>query len=324
MSLPQDVREALETLQSVAATPFAQSDTIPPLLYRSEDVHRLELERIFAKEWLCPGLAADIPNAGDYITFAMGDQPVFVMRGKDGVIRAFSNVCLHRMMQLVEGSGTCRNKIVCPYHAWTYDTEGHVIGAGHMGGRDPLFDKKKYRLPQLRVEIWEGWIYVTLNPDAPPVASLLADLLPVVERYAMPGYIPVVHQDHVWKTNWKLLNENFMEGYHLPVAHKATVGAWFPVEDTEFPPDVHDAFTYQTFTKDENAKYGRAHRVEHAASGQVALHVDLAHCLPHAHVCAGARSSLVSLAEAEGRGRSPCALRRGAGAGSPCSAWRHA
>ncbi|WP_373504373.1 aromatic ring-hydroxylating dioxygenase subunit alpha [Aestuariivirga sp.] len=259
MSLPQDVREALETLQSVAATPFAQSDTIPPLLYRSEDVHKLELERIFAKEWLCPGLAADIPNAGDYITFAMGDQPVFVMRGKDGVIRAFSNVCLHRMMQLVEGSGTCRNKIVCPYHAWTYDTEGHVICAGHMGGRDPLFDKKKYSLPQLRVEIWEGWIYITLNPDAPPVASLLADLLPVVERYAMPGYIPVVHHDHVWKTNWKLLNENFMEGYHLPVAHKATVGAWFPVEDTEFPADVHDAFTYQTFTKDENAKYGRAH-----------------------------------------------------------------
>lgn len=259
MALPVDVREALETLQSVAATPFAQSDTIPPLLYRSEDVHRLELERIFAKEWLCPGLAADIPNAGDYITFTMGEQPVFIMRGKDGAVRAFSNVCLHRMMQLVEGAGNCKSRIVCPYHAWTYDTEGRVIGAGHMGGRDPLFDKKKYRLPELRTEVWEGWIYITLNPDAPSVACLLADLMPVVERYAMPGYIPVVHQDHVWKTNWKLLNENFMEGYHLPVAHKATVGAWFPVEDTEFPEATYDAFTYQTFTKDENAKYGRAH-----------------------------------------------------------------
>ena len=259
MALPVDVRDALATLQSVAATPVAQSDTIPPLLYRSEDVHKLELERIFARDWLCPGLAADIPNAGDYITFTMGDQPVFVMRGKDGAVRAFSNVCLHRMMQLVEGAGNCKSKIVCPYHAWTYDTEGHVIGAGHMGGRDPLFDKKKYRLPELRTEVWEGWIYITLNPDAPSVASLLADLMPVVERYAMPGYIPVVHQDHVWKTNWKLLNENFMEGYHLPVAHKATVGAWFPVEDTEFPEATYDAFTYQTFTKDENAKYGRAH-----------------------------------------------------------------
>jgi phenylpropionate dioxygenase-like ring-hydroxylating dioxygenase large terminal subunit len=75
----------------------------------------------------------------------------------------------------------------------------------------------------------------------------------------MQGYIPVVQQDHVWNTNWKLLNENFMEGYHLPVAHKATVGAWFPVGDTEFPVEVFDSFTYQTFVKDENAKYGRAH-----------------------------------------------------------------
>ncbi len=128
-----------------------------------------------------------------------------------------------------------------------------------MGGRDPAFDKKQYRLPELRTEIWEGWIYVTLNKDAPSVAELLAPLLPVVGRYAMAGYIPVVQQDHVWKTNWKLLNENFMEGYHLPVAHKATVGAWFPVEDTEFDEQVYDAFTYQTFTKDGNARYGRAH-----------------------------------------------------------------
>ncbi len=259
MPLSPDVRTALDTLAAVAATPFSQADTIPPLLYRSDEVHALELDRIFAKEWLCPGLAADIPNAGDYITFSIGDQPVFTMRGRDGVVRSFSNVCLHRMMPLAEGRGACGNKLVCPYHAWTYDTEGKVIGAGHMGGRDPAFDKKQFRLPELRTEIWEGWIYVTLNPQAPRVADLLAPLLPVVERYAMPGYIPVVHQDHVWKTNWKLLNENFMEGYHLPVAHKATVGAWFPVEDTEFPDEAYDAFTYQTFTKDENARYGRAH-----------------------------------------------------------------
>ena len=259
MALSRETGQALETLAAVAASPFSQADTIPPLLYRSQEVHALELERIFAKEWLCPGLAADIPNPGDYITFTICDQPVFTMRGKDGVVRSFSNVCLHRMMQLLEGSGSCRNKIVCPYHAWTYNTEGKVIGAGHMGGRDPTFDKTQYRLPELRTEIWEGWIYVTLNQDAPPVADRLSALQPVVAPYAMTGYIPVVHQDHVWQTNWKLLNENFMEGYHLPVAHRVTVGAWFPVEDTEFPEQTFDAFTYQTFTKDENAKYGRAH-----------------------------------------------------------------
>ncbi|MCX7350996.1 MAG: Rieske 2Fe-2S domain-containing protein [Alphaproteobacteria bacterium] len=259
MAQSPDVKRALKTLATVAATPFSQADTIPPSLYCSEDVHRLEKERIFAKEWVCPGLAADLPNPGDYITFSINDQPVLTLRGEDGVVRSFSNVCLHRMMPLAEGRGSCGRKLVCPYHAWTYDMQGKVIGAGHMGGRDPTFDKKQYRLAEIRTEIWEGWVYVTLNPDAPPVAGLLAPLLPVVVNYGMEGYIPVIHQDHTWATNWKLLNENFMEGYHLPVAHKATVGAWFPVEDTVFPEAVHDAFTYQTFTKDENARYGRAH-----------------------------------------------------------------
>jgi phenylpropionate dioxygenase-like ring-hydroxylating dioxygenase large terminal subunit len=69
----------------------------------------------------------------------------------------------------------------------------------------------------------------------------------------------VALQDHRWNTNWKLLTENFMEGYHLPVAHRETVGAWMPIESTKFPDRVHDAFTYQTFEKDETAKYGRAH-----------------------------------------------------------------
>jgi len=252
-------RAALAGLAKVAATPFPRSDTIPPLLYHDEDIHRLEMERIFAREWACPGLAADIPNPGDYLTFSIGDQPVFIIRGRDGAIRTFSNVCLHRMMPLLEGRGACGGRIVCPYHAWTYDGEGRVVGAGHMGGRDPLFDRKRYRLPELRTEIWQGWIYVTPNDVAPSVANQLAKLLPVVEPYAMAGYVPVIHQDHVWATNWKLLNENFMEGYHLPVAHKATVGAWFPVEDTEFPEAVFDGFTYQTFTKDETARYGRAH-----------------------------------------------------------------
>ena len=254
-----EVREALEGLAAVAATPFSKADTIPPLLYRSEEVYALEAESIFAREWLCPGLAADIPKAGDYITFSIGDQPLFVVRGRDGVIRSFSNVCLHRMMPLVEGAGNCGNKIVCPYHAWTCGIDGKVIGAGHMGGRDPLVDKKQYRLPELRTEIWQGWIYVTLNAGAPSVASLLGELLQVVERYRMEDYVPAIQQDHIWDTNWKLLNENFMEGYHLPVAHRATVGAWFPVEDTEFPDKSFGAFTYQTFTKDKNAKYGRAH-----------------------------------------------------------------
>jgi phenylpropionate dioxygenase-like ring-hydroxylating dioxygenase large terminal subunit len=255
--LSPDARGLLDGLRAVAASAANGASTIPPGLYHSEEIHALELEQIFRKEWLCPGLAAEIPKPGDYITFSIAGQPVFCVRGRDGHVRTFSNVCLHRMMILLEGSGN-RSRIVCPYHAWTYDTQGRVIGAGHME-RSAGFDKSTLCLPELRTEIWHGWIYVTLDPLAPSMAERLAGLDPVVARYGMDRYIPVVRQDHVWNTNWKLLNENFMEGYHLPVAHKATVGAWFPVEDTEFPEAVFDGFTYQTFTKDENATYGRAH-----------------------------------------------------------------
>jgi phenylpropionate dioxygenase-like ring-hydroxylating dioxygenase large terminal subunit len=138
--------------------------------------------------------------------------------------------------------------------------EGKVIGAGYMAGRDPEFDKKGYRLPEIRTELWQGWIYVTLNQDAPSVAELLRELEPEVARYRLDKYIAVAQQDHRWNTNWKLLTENFMESYHLPVAHRETVGAWCPIEETKFPEKVHDAFSWQTFEKDENATYGRAHQ----------------------------------------------------------------
>ena len=248
----------LDGLAAVARSSIEEAFTIPPAIYSDPRIHTLERERIFATDWQCPGLAADIPKPGDYITFTINEQPFFSIRGKDGGVRSFSNVCLHRMMTLVKDRGSC-SRIVCPYHGWTYDTDGKVIGAGHMGHRDPEFDKKGYRLPELRTELWQGWIYVTLNAKAPPVAKLLKNLEPEVARYGLTDYISVAHQDHLWATNWKLLTENFMEGYHLPVAHRETVGAWMPVDSVIFPKDQHDAFTWQTFTKDEHAKYGRAH-----------------------------------------------------------------
>jgi phenylpropionate dioxygenase-like ring-hydroxylating dioxygenase large terminal subunit len=248
---------ALERLRLLAEGGLEQATAMPPAIYRNPEFHELERREIFACDWHCVGLAADLPEAGHYLSFSINDQPVFVMRGRDGVIRGFSNVCLHRMMRLVEGQGSCQ-RLVCPYHAWTYDLDGQLLGAPHMK-QTPGFEPRAHRLPAIRTEIWQGWIYVTLNDGALPVAALLASLAPMVAPYEMEHYIPVALQDHVWNTNWKLLTENFMEGYHLPVAHRATVGAWFPVGDTRFPPERHDGFTIQTFTKDETARYGRAH-----------------------------------------------------------------
>jgi len=252
-----DVNELLDQLAELAALPLDQSTSMPPELYHSQDLHGLERSRLFARGWSCPGMAAEISKPGDYLCFSIGDQPIFTIRGHDGELRSFSNVCLHRMMRLLDGRGSC-SRIVCPYHAWTYEIDGQLLGAPHMK-RTPGFEPRRHHLPEIRTEVWEGWIYVTLDPKVQSVATLLAPLQGVVAPYAMAGYVPVVTQDHVWNTNWKLLTENFMEGYHLPVAHRKTVGAWFPADDTSFPEERFDHFTYQTFTKNEGAKYGRAH-----------------------------------------------------------------
>ncbi len=247
----------LDELAAIADGPLDNATCSPAALYWDEAIAEREEELVFRKDWVCPGLAAEIPEPGNYLTFSVAGEPIFCVRDKAGTIRTYANVCRHRMMKLLSGNGTTR-RVVCPYHAWTYDLDGRLIGAGHME-KSTEFDKKKICLPEIRTEIWNGWIYVTLNPDAVPVAEALGPLEEVVSRYGMEHYVPVVQQDHVWKTNWKLLTENFMEGYHLPIAHKATVGAWFPVEETHFPSDVFDAFTYQTFQKAGDATYGQAH-----------------------------------------------------------------
>jgi choline monooxygenase len=258
--------ELLRSLVESADRPLSEATAMEPGLYRSEEILALEHEHIFSREWLCVGRAADLPAEGDYITFQIVDQPVVTIRGKDGVIRSFANICLHRMMRLLDGSGN-RRRIVCPYHAWTYDIEGHVIAAPYMD-KSGGFKARDQRLPEIRTEIWHGWVYVTLNSQAAAVAERLAPLEGIVARYGMEHYVPIATEDYVWNTNWKLLTENFMESYHLPVAHRATVGAWFPVDDNGFDDQVFESFTYQTFTKREDATYGRAHKDNTALDGR--------------------------------------------------------
>ena len=251
------VQDLLAQLRTIAAGSLADASGAEPELYWNEEIAAAEERDIFRKDWVCPGLAAEIPNKGDYLTYTIAGEPIFCVRDKSGDVKTYSNVCRHRMMQLLEGTGTT-SRVVCPYHAWTYDLNGQLIGAGHME-KSNGFKKRDICLPEIRTEIWNGWIYVTLNPDAEPVKDALAPLDKVVSRYGIENYVPVVNENHVWKTNWKLLTENFMEGYHLPVAHKATVGAWFALQETVFPEETFDSFTYQTFVKTGAATYGQAH-----------------------------------------------------------------
>ncbi|SEO02705.1 Phenylpropionate dioxygenase, large terminal subunit [Paracoccus alcaliphilus] len=252
MSSTQPVAELLQA----ATRPMEDARGMPPSVYTSAEFLERELETIFAKEWVCVGRAEGLANPGDYLTYDLAGQPVVVIRDKSGQLRAFSNVCLHRMSTIVEGTGNKR-LLVCPYHAWTYDLEGRLRGAPFMT-RTTGFCKENYALPQIRCEKWLGWIYITLDKDRPSVASALGELQRMIAPYQMENYVECFRETHVWDTNWKVLAENFMESYHLPVCHAATVGGHSRLEEMDCPPGLR-AFNYHWITKEASLAIGNAH-----------------------------------------------------------------
>jgi phenylpropionate dioxygenase-like ring-hydroxylating dioxygenase large terminal subunit len=236
--------------------PFAKARAMPPEVYTSDEFLKRELSDVFARDWVCVGRASALPNVGDYITYELAGQPIFVIRDKDGQLRAMSNVCLHRMSTILTGTGNKRT-IVCPYHAWTYNLDGSLRGAPAMSLNEG-FCKESYQLPQVRCEEWLGWIMVTLNQHAEQVSLQLADVEALIDDFGMEAYVETFHETHIWDTNWKILAENFMESYHLPVCHAGTIGGLSKLEEMVCPPGLA-AFNYHTILKDDTLKIALAH-----------------------------------------------------------------
>jgi choline monooxygenase len=252
MSLAQPFAELLQA----AGLPFEDARAMPPSVYTSPEFLAREIETIFSKEWICVGRASRLADTGDYLTYELAGQPIVVLRDQEGHLRAFSNVCLHRMSTLLEGSGNKR-AIVCPYHAWTYGLDGRLRGAPFMN-ETTGFCKDDYVLPSIRCEEWLGWIYLTLDQDHPSVASALRPLEHMIAKYEMENYVECFREAHVWDTNWKVLAENFMESYHLPVCHANTVGGHSKLKEMECPPGLA-AFNYHWITKEASLPIGNAH-----------------------------------------------------------------
>lgn len=217
-----DVATKLRRRGDFAATlrPLSEALTLPPLAYTSQEFYDLEVERLFMKEWLCVGRADQIPNAGDYFTVDLFDNPLVIVRDGKGVIRAMSSVCRHRGAEVVEGRGNAK-EFLCRYHFWSYSLDGNLYGAPEMG-EVKNFDKKKVCLPQLPVETWAGFIFVNFDPKAKPLAPRLKPVDEILKRYKIDRMKTFVlaAPDSPW--NWKLMLDNFMEFYHVLGLHKGT------------------------------------------------------------------------------------------------------
>ncbi len=248
--------QPVDELIEAASRPFESARGIPPSAYTSPEFLQRELESIFSKDWICVGRSSQLARKGDYLTYELAGQPVIVLRDKESKLRAFANVCRHRMSTLLEGSGN-KQSIVCPYHGWTYGLDGRLKGASFMS-QNTGFCKDDYVLKSVRCEEWLGWIYVTLDNDRPSVASELRPLEKMIAQYRMENYIECFRETHVWNTNWKVLAENFMESYHLPVCHAGTIGGFSKLEEMECPPGFA-AFNYHWITKESAQPTANAH-----------------------------------------------------------------
>ena len=198
---------------------------LDPRLYRDPAVLDAELEGLFSRTWQFAGHVGDLREPGDYITARAGDQPVLVLRGDDGGLRAFRNVCRHRGSELLTGRGRCKKAIRCRYHGWTYDvTDGRLLGVPEHRLYGDRLDKANLGLIGARVEELCGLLFVNLDPDAPPLAEATAGLAERLEPYAIPELERFDSskgggRESTQPANWKIVVENYLEGYHVPIAH---------------------------------------------------------------------------------------------------------
>jgi phenylpropionate dioxygenase-like ring-hydroxylating dioxygenase large terminal subunit len=256
MNAPVTSLSPAAELHANVSVPFERARAMPKSVYTSEDFVKLEQEHIFAREWLCAGRAEALPNPGDYLTMTIAGEPVVVLRDKDGEIRAMSNVCRHRMSVLLQGRGNAK-VIVCPYHAWTYNLDGSLRGAPAMTLNEG-FCKDQIALPKVRCEVWLGWIMVTLDPDAPPPRERLKEVEALVGKLGMQTYVENFRETFRWHTNWKVLAENFMESYHLPMCHHDTIGGQVDLMKMTCPEGT-DAFNYHFILKNDDLDLTLAH-----------------------------------------------------------------
>lgn len=211
------LRTALHATESLS---YDRAWAMPGGFYT--DPRLLALERdLFLREWICVGRREEMAAPGDFMAVEIAGEPVVVVHGRDGVIRALSNVCRHRGTVMAAGRGN-RQRIICPYHHWAYDDAGRLLGTPHMAKR-PDFDPRACRLPEFACTTWQSFVFVCLAPDPPALAPRLAVLEEMIRPYHLEQAVLRYAAEEVWPTNWKCLLENFMEGYHLSALHHQTL-----------------------------------------------------------------------------------------------------
>jgi Rieske 2Fe-2S family protein len=204
---------------ALAARPFGESRMLPPPAYTDPAVFDWEKRHFFGGGWLCVGRSGLVPSPGDMRAEAVGEGGVLLVRGDDGVLRAFANTCRHRGHELLPcGESAQQNVIICPYHSWTYGLNGELRAAANFKHR-PGFVASQWGLVELPAAEWHGLVFVDGSGAAGPLAGALGTFEDIVAPYEMERLVVAGQHDYDAAANWKILTENYHECYHCPVIH---------------------------------------------------------------------------------------------------------
>jgi|GEM_PF-3503059 len=193
--------------------------TLSAAAYRETGFLELERKRIFAQSWQLIAHEGQVRKIGDYFAATVAGYPLIVVRGEDGIVRAFHNVCRHRAGPLADdGPGSCQGALVCRYHGWRYRLDGRLANARDFGPAQG-FDPREYALHQIKCEIWRGFIFVNMNRDAEGLEGTVAPFSARTVNLPLEEFQFERRTTHDISCNWKTYVENYLEGYHIPLVH---------------------------------------------------------------------------------------------------------
>ena len=208
--------------ETAALTPDADLSrawTLPASWYIDASVLPQEKEKIFYRTWQWVGAASLVKRAGDYFTCDLYGEPLVISRGQDGILRAFYNVCLHRAGPVAVGKGN-RKSLQCRYHGWLYALDGKLLNAPEFEDVQN-WNPGDYCLRQVRVEEWGPFVFVNLDFDAPALSDVLGNIPADIRaaKFDIGQMELIERRDYMVDCNWKVYVDNYLEGYHIPIAH---------------------------------------------------------------------------------------------------------
>jgi choline monooxygenase len=199
--------------------PLEEAWTIPGDWYTDPRVEALERRTVWSRTWQVVGRAAQVAEPGQFLTAAVGGEPIVVVRGADGVLRGFFNVCRHHAAAVMTAPCGKVDRLRCPYHGWTYDLAGRLRGVPEIDGVQG-FDRDGSGLVPIGVATWESFVLVHLDPDPVPIDAYLGAIVPQLAALRLGELQFLERREYVLGCNWKVFVDNYLDGgYHVPHLH---------------------------------------------------------------------------------------------------------